>query len=501
MPDPIRIPFTAIDISNRARDKNKYGDVTPLAESIASVGTIHPIVLSHRPDGLYDLVAGGRRHRALAHNKTEFLYENSTLDPERPGFVWKENVPEHIRKEAELDENLHRLGMDWIDSVLLIDDIHRAKKNVNIKWGSRQTAALLGKGYGKSNVQYAIVLAKLLRANDKVILKCTGLTEAINVLSKRQEDAALAELTKRATGGIVQVIDQNEEPESGPLSALGVLDNISTKLGPKKTFATPKTDPLKDATDQIVEKVIDVPEVPLSVMFRLGDSVKDIMPSYPDAFFNHIVTDIPYGIDMDNLTAKGKADVEDQHDVEANIDLMRPFLKQAFRLVRSGGFCVFFYDMDHHEKLMHWAEDIGWKVQRWNLTWVKTHPCKNQAPAYNYTKATEVAMVLRRDEKSVLRKPQTQNYWIGEGSSERKLYNNKFAKPSALWRELIYSAIAFSGQSVYDPFWGEGSASRAAANLGLLPYGSEINPVHYNRGVEGMKGVYALIHKSNVKFT
>jgi hypothetical protein len=247
MSDPLRIPFSSIDISGRARDKNKYGDVGPLAESIASVGTIHPIVLSKRPDGLYDLVAGGRRHRALAHNKTEWLFENSTLDPDRPGFVWKENVPEHIRKEAELDENLHRLGMDWIDSVLLIDDIHRAKKAVKIKWGMRQTAALLGKGYGKSNVQYALALAKLLRAGDKIILKCSNLTDAINTLSKRQEDLALAELTRRATGGIVQVIDQNDQG-----SALGMLDQINTKLGPKKTFTTPKTDPLKDATDQIV---------------------------------------------------------------------------------------------------------------------------------------------------------------------------------------------------------------------------------------------------------
>lgn len=505
-----RIPFTDVITTNRIRNAKKYGDVSSLASSIAAIGTIHPIVLSHRADGKYDLIVGGRRCAALAANHTKFLYENSILDPARPGFNWLENVPEHVRKEAELDENLQRLDMDWIDTVLAIADVHTLKKAINIKWGASQTAKLFNKkGYGASSVQYAIRISKMLRDGDKALAKCGGIAEAILLLGKRAEDAALAELTKRATGGITNVVEFTASTtELTPLEseqvsnlALGVLDAINTKLSPKKVFTTPKTDPLKDATDAIVEKVTETPEVPLTKMFLLGDSIHDVMPRFPDASFDHIVTDIPYGIDMDNLTAKGKADVEEQHEVEANVELMKPFLEQSFRLVRPAGFCVFWYDLDHHEKLQAWATAIGWKVQAWPLVWIKTHPCKNQAPAYNYTKTIEYAMVLRKDEKSILRKPQTQCHWIGEGSSERKLYNNKFAKPSALWRELIYSAIAFSGQSVYDPFWGEGSASRAAANMGLLPYGSEISPVHYNRGLEGMKGVYALIHKSNVKFT
>lgn len=108
-------------------------------------------------------------------------------------------------------------------------------------------------------------------------------------------------------------------------------------------------------------------------------------------------------------------------------------------------------------------------------------------------------MILRKDEHTVLRSQQPSSVWSGDGAAERKLYNNPFAKPFELWK-WIFDMVAFSGQTVLDPFCGEMSSSRAAANCGLVPYGIEINDKHYNRGLENMRKVYAVIHKSNVEF-
>lgn len=507
------IPYDSIILKGRYRNPNQYGDVTGLAESLGSIGTIHPIVLAKQPDGVY-LVAGGRRHRALGLRGCKELWEGSTLDPARPGFVWRENVPAHQMLEAELDENLHRLDMGWVDKVLLCSDIHLAKKSQDIKWGYVATAAIMGSGFSKTNVGYAVTIAARLRAGDEELKKCSSLIEAIQTLLKRQQDSALAEATKRLATRTTNKPIMVVSPTTGVQS--GVLDKIGEITSPKKTW-TATIDPLKAPTDSVaVAPKPNIAVVPLTQMFILGNSIGEDMPPnlsdeeksrfttnamsrLPDASFDHIVTDIPYGIDMENLTEKDKGDVAAQHDVDSNVALMRPFLEQAFRLCKSSGYCVFFYDLDHHEKLQHWAKEVGWTVQAWPLTWIKTHPCKNNSPGFNFTKTTEVAMVLRRDTSSVLRKVMTESHWIGDGAAERKLYNNKFAKPSGLWR-WIYEAVAFQGQSVFDPYWGEGSSSRAAANMGLLPYGIEINPVHYNRGIDGMKAVYALIHKSNVEF-
>jgi DNA modification methylase len=203
---------------------------------------------------------------------------------------------------------------------------------------------------------------------------------------------------------------------------------------------------------------------------------------------------------MKNLDTRDMSAVAEEHGVDENVALMQPFLEQSFRVVRSGGFCVFFYDLDWHEYLQATAETIGWKVQRWPLIAYKTSACQNNAAQYNFTKNYEVCMVLRRDERTVLRSQQPTSVWMGDFAAERRLYNNPFAKPFDLWK-WIYNAIAFAGQSVLDPFCGEMSACRAAVNCGLVPYGIELKPEHYLRGLEHMKAVYAVVHKNNVLFT
>lgn len=516
------IPFTSIIEGDRARNAKKYGDLKPLMESLESLGTIQPIVLSCRAvtteengkkgEATYDLVAGGRRYAAMKRLKTTELHHGSTLTPGKLGFVFADEVPEHTRKEAELDENLHRLEMDWIDSALLVSDIHATKRrnaqDEGKRWGQRQTAALLGKGYGKSNVNYAIRIADLLRSGDIEMLACANMSDAIALMVKRKEDEALAELHRRTMpkAGAPAVL-------SSPLDNTGTssfLDTLNISLGTKKGGdATLKVSPLTaTAVSNGEARVQPSPsplvatepiEVPLSRMFLLEDSITEanglVWPKV-----DHIVTDIPYGIDMDNLDEKQVADVKDQHDVPQNVGMMEEFLQKAFAAIKPSGFCVFSYDLDHHEKLQAWAKAAGFRVQRWPFIAAKTSACQNNAAQYNTTKNYEAIMFLRKDEKTVLRKVIPTSWTAYDFAAERKLYANPFAKPFALWKD-IYDAIAFPGQSVLDPFCGEMSACRAAANCGLTPYGIEINEKHYNRGIEHMKGVYALIHKSNCIFT
>lgn len=513
------IPFTDVIVENRIRDGKKYGDITSLRESLAAVGSIHPIVLSKRSDGKYDLVAGGRRHLAMTQLNTMELWHASTLDPTKLGFVFAEEVPADIRKEAELDENLHRLNMDWIDTCLAIADLHEMKKSKNTKWGFRQTAEILGKGYNRTSANYAVLLAKRLRDGDKEIAACSNMSEAVAVLLKRKEEEALAKLASRvevknkvagvgmpAPQGLESFLDrinmtlQPKAPTQIMSKPVGLDEAMAVLDSPPPTSSVPATGeqpaPVLPSTPPV--------EIPLSVMFQCGDSLHGesaVLPQLREASFDHIVTDIPYGIDMDNLKSlRGIEDVKDEHEVDVNIDQMKPFLEQAFRLIKPKGFCVFFYDLDHHEKLQRWAEEVGFGVQRWPLIWHKLHNCKNEAAAFNTTKNFEVAMVLRKDGQTVLRSPQLSSVKSCDGSHERRLYHNPFAKPYDLWK-WIYDMIAFPGQTVLDPFCGEMSACRAAANCGLIPFGIEVNENHFRRGLQHMQEAYALIHHSNVLFT
>lgn len=496
------IPLSSIDTSSRAR--TDLGDLEGLRDSLHNLGSLHPIVLAKNststgetPNQPYRLVAGRRRIAAAEANGVIELHHASILEPGRVGFLFREEVSEDILKEAELDENLWRLKPKWQEDVLLVMDVHNLKREKfgTNKWGTRQTAELLGKGYNHSKVGNAVRIAKLIVAKDPEILACENMAHAMAVLFRRKEEEALKELHRRVgglhvpddTGG--QVTGADVQPGSaGTSSFLDVINRESIKK------------PLPSVVESTGPTTVSEPvEIPLSRMFFNMD-FREKMASLGEGTVDHIVTDIPYGIDMKNLDTRDMSPVEGEHGVDENVALMEPFLQQAFRVVRSGGFCVFFYDLDWHEYLQATAESIGWKVQRWPLIAYKTSACQNNAAQYNFTKNYECAMVLRRDEKTVLRSQQSTSVWMGDFAAERRLYNNPFAKPFDLWK-WIYSAISFPGQSVLDPFCGEMSAARAAVNCGLVPYGIELKQEHYLRGLDHMKAVYAVVHRNNVVFT
>lgn len=490
----LTIQLTSIDDTDRARED--YGDLTGIKDSLTTLGTIHPIIVRRNPDGSFDLIAGGRRLRSARELGWKSATHSAVLEPGILGFLFKDEVSDETLKEAELHENLWRLKTKWQEDVVLVYDVHTMKvaRHGSSEWGQKETAELLGKGYKKSKVSLSLEMAERLRAGDEQLRKAETMSEAIAIVVKRKEDEGLAELYRRTQG-------------SSNVSTASFLDQINISLGDKpkpKTLSAAAKAVLGVGDTKVVPFVQsekDEPTIiPLSSMFRCVD-FRELCTQLPDACFDHIVTDIPYGIDMDNL--EGIKNIDEMiatHGVEQNVDLMQPFLRESFRLVKSGGFCVFFYDLDHHEKLQTWAKDVGWKVQRWPLIAYKTSSCRNNAAQYNFTKNYEVAMVLRRDEQTVLRKPQTTSVWTGDFSAERKLYNNPFAKPFDLWK-WIYDAIAFPGQSVFDPYVGEGSSVRAAVNVGLQPRGCEINEGRFLRCLETMKAVYALVYQSNVSFT
>ena len=91
-------------------------------------------------------------------------------------------------------------------------------------------------------------------------------------------------------------------------------------------------------------------------------------------------------------------------------------------------------------------------------------------------------MVLRKSSSAALTMPQPTSFVVGDGTAERKLYDNPFSKPLVVWK-FILDAIAHKGQIIFDPYAGQCSSLRAVINLGMIPMGCEIDEQHYNKGV------------------
>jgi len=245
-------------------------------------------------------------------------------------------------------------------------------------------------------------------------------------------------------------------------------------------------------------KALPALNVPLSQMLIHADCIEWMSAQEP-ATFDHIICDPPYAIDMDMLQQSNQGmDVSStaaEHDVESNIGLLKNLFPLASKLLRDKGFLITWCDISQWQLLQQLCLDHGLTPQRWPLVWVKTSPCQNGAPQYNFTKNIEIALVARKG-NAVLTTPQASCYW--QGSADNSL-GHPFAKPSNLWKWL-YGAVAIRGQRVLDPFAGCGSSTVAALGLGLSPIAIECVKAHHDKLVVNVANAYRSMHP-NVTFS
>jgi ParB family chromosome partitioning protein len=446
----LELPLDQILVGERQRED--YGDVEDLANSLERFGLIQPIVL----DDQNRLVAGGRRLAAAT------LLEWPTIK-----VVYLGTLSEDERIELELEENIRRKDMSWQERVMGIAKIHSLKQLNGAlsgqKWGQRETGELLGMSL--SNVNYALWAAARLKAGDEPVRNCANMAEVIKLMLQRAEDSAL-------------------------------------KVMAQEVQATPQY--VADATPLLTQTTDDgqLAQVPV-VKLRLHnmDGLLALQGLAQPSQIDHIITDPPYAIDMDNIQQDGGGQNVDrtrnEHDVAENLRLLFNFFPLAHAALPDHGFCVLWCDQDNWDDLKTWAERAGFRVQRWPLIWIKTDPCQNLAAQYNFTKKTEIAMVCRKP-GATLNMHQPSNYCVCPGEDKTQ-FSHPFAKPRDLWKWII-NAVSQPGQVILDPFAGSGTCPAAVAETGRLPMACEKVEVHFNELTENLKRTYRKLHGEGVLF-
>jgi len=240
-------------------------------------------------------------------------------------------------------------------------------------------------------------------------------------------------------------------------------------------------------------------EIDLSNSIFHGDSVYQLLPTWPDACVDHIITDPGYAIDMDNLDQQGVSlintdAIDETHDVDQNLKMFTDMMPLFFRLLKEGGFCVLWCDAMHFRFLHDLATTAGFKVQRWPLLWTKTSPCKNQMAHHNFTKDYEIAIVLR---KGNARLPSPVNTSRIMCPNDADKTTNPFAKPFRAW-EFVYQ-VSIPGQVILEPFAGQGSGVVAGLKLDRRVLAIEKLEEQYNYLLKEVKEYWQGVFK-NVKF-
>lgn len=516
------------NVTNEDRARQDYGDVKELANSLLEYGFIHPIALNKE----LGVVAGGRRFTALKYmweNRSEFLKaENVEASMQRflesgmlelgKHYTSKEDADVDQCSEMELEENVRRKNFTWKEEVIAIFKIHKRNRvkarERSEKWGMRETGRLLN--VSGASVSYAVKLYECLQDPEHPVHECFSATDAINKLAQMRAAEARQEAVRR------NVLETPEDfrKHSKKSNELGLdelaegLDSTEVELEEISVGADGQinTRPIKanlrpDMPDTtIIESNEEESEPPIVIdtsKFMCG-SMEDLykVGSLPKGFFNHILTDPPYGIDMKNLQYKDTGGknvnrISNTHKVGDNVSSFGKWLEIFYHVMKDDGFCIMWCDAVHFNELRVLAEQVGFKAQRWPFVWCKSHQCMNQQAQYNFTKNFEIALVLRKGAATLV-EPQSSSYYIGSSQNVRKrLSNHPFVKPFDLWMTLA-KAIAIEGESILDPFAGVGSMPIALLEKYDV-YSCEVDEDIYNEQLSNIMNFYSEIYP-NAKF-
>lgn len=217
--------------------------------------------------------------------------------------------------------------------------------------------------------------------------------------------------------------------------------------------------------------------IDLSNALHLGSCI-DVMWNMQAEQFDGIITDPPYGNELDEVEGISGVEFVREHGTEWDSLNMEVFFQRAYKVLKPDAWCFVFYDLRHHEKLIAWANKAGFKTQDFPNIWLKTHPCRNQSPATNWTKATEFVLVCRKGNPVKLDLAYAPNYFAADGLTEKRKSQNPYAKPFEVCEWLLKPWL-LPGMKILDPCMGGGSILTHILRMKAVPFGIDIDEKNF----------------------
>ena len=475
--------------------RTEFGNLQGLADSIQRNGLIQPIVLDHDNN----LIAGERRIRAHELIKRDDI-----------AFIFHDQIPEDVRAEMEFEENFWRKGFSWQEEALGILSIYQKKKmKAALEGWTAAYQQIVADMFGMSigNVNYVLAVAKKLESETKLpdekrrYWKFTSAAEAyrMGILGDEADakNKILAERQRLATNSIKpQVV------EVVPIEDIDLTVPVDAK---EKYYNNPLNPPGSFEDYVEAKRKIEAERsntIYISNRFQHIDALQYMGEN--KAMFDHVVTDPPYGINIDYMDQESSgATMQDidklkaTHDECENALLLKDFFPLAYYCTRDNAFVVTWCDAMLWERLCQWAIDAGFKVQRWPFIWRKVNQSiMNQSSGYNTSKDYEIALIARKPGATLVQK---RNSSVIDASNVQatKDTGHPFAKPYEATRALL-DTISAKGQSILDPFMGGGSIIIEGLRQERSMFGCDIDEKWYNQALTNIKTHHYL--KLNPKY-
>lgn len=416
------IPIDSILIpSNRQRREFNAKALDELALSIVEIGLLQPVVL--RNDGK-TLLSGERRTRAVHSISTAYFHDGEAVPLGHIPYVLASDLSESQLFQAELEENLRRSDLTWQERVRAIAELHRLRSTQAAARGELQTfkataSEIRGEeaeGMQITEISNAVILAEFL--DDPFVSAARDEKEARKIL---KEELKSRERMKRA-----------EEFDAS---------NSSHSL-------------------------------------ILG-SCFDIGPEF-NSFFDCIVTDPPYGIDIH------KKDTFDLHvheyddSDEAFQEICSRLPSLSYRIAKDDAHIYVFCDIRRFNDLFVAFELGGWTVWPRPLIWDKGNTGSFGNIEYGFRACYDAILFARKGDRKV-----TAGYRDVINITQPTNLSHPAGKPPLLFADLIKRSC-LPGDRVADLFCGSGPIFPAATEQKTIAYGWEVNPKYHAIAAEAL---------------
>ncbi len=487
------------DIKVGDRMRVDEGDVNSLMESLKQLGQIVPISI----DKDKNLIAGGRRYAAFTRIRDEYHSKiaehrdwetsqdgledqgpeppvlNLPFNPEEIEAYYIEDEDDISNKIREYEENAERKDFSWQEDVVSCYKLHsmyveKAKQDGLAPWGTNKTAARMGRA--PSWLRINLQIARLCVAGDPDILDKSTRFAAIQHLKDKKETEAQKELMKRIQKRRGEDIDRAFDAEHEAQHAEGELDfdmdELASEIEREEGRQADMEDIGGDSLYSMTEEISIKPSLTFPRLRLYHDDAISVMRKLPDGILDAIVTDPPFGIDLEKVKTSdlhaGKI-YEDPDTKDSYEDLMFKFIPQSYRLLRDGGHMYVFFAPQFYELLYTAARQAGFKTYQIPLIWHRLGGGQTMNPDQYPASCYEMCMYCFKNNVKMYKKGQSNVLPYEPINARDKIHPAE--KPAGLWEDLVSRTLPKDGDPlVADFFAGVGSFANSIVNTGEYPY-------------------------------
>lgn len=443
-----RVPLGEIKVERELRQRRLIS-TDGIKDSIARLGVLHPIIVTRE----MVLVAGERRYTASVELGL----------PDIPVRFADELTPTQLQI-IELEENSKRMDLNWKDSVVAIERLHKLySANDPEKWSQEKTAEAIG--VSPAHVSNCLAVAREI--DKPFIANAQGLAAAINVLSRRAERIAGDALSEIVTAGTMIF-------EAKPEAKAPILDPSIPGV------ATPAPLP-------------NIPSIQQNL--NLLDSIQHVefttwLQTYSGPKFNFVHCDFPYGINVFGGKQSGRESRESYDDSpEIYWHLIRAFCENLDKFMAQSAHLMFWFSMKYYRETLEAFRQLAPSLD-FNpipLVWHKSDnigilPDSQRGPRQIY----ETAFIAAREDRKII-KAVSNAY----SAPTDRLYHAS-TKPEPMLRHF-FTMFVDENTKLLDPTCGSGSAIRAAESLNAnYVLGLEKDEEHHGNACSALKQFRAL---------